>query len=104
MGEKKVKLLQQYRLVVLLRLRDKTVRDAKSISDLFRYCDHQIQQAAVKEIQRTGGKGVFLLFEGYDELPEELCTENSIFLDVITGTESRPLGKLWPRLLARFWL
>ena len=80
----KGKLLQQYQLVVLLRLRDKSVRAAKNISDYFRYHDHQIQQAAVEEIQRTGGKGVLLLLEGYDELPEKLRTESSIFLDVIT--------------------
>ena len=85
----KGKLLQQYQLVVLLRLQDKSVRTAKNISDLFRYHDHQIQQAAVEEIQRTGGKGVFLLFEGYDELPEELRSESSIFLDVITGHKEK---------------
>ena len=61
----KGKLLLQYQLVVLLRLRDKNVRAAKNISDLFRYRDHQIQQAAVEEIEETWGKGVFLLFEGY---------------------------------------
>ena len=83
----KGELLHQYQLVVLLRLRDKNVRTATNISDLFRYYDHQIQQAAVEEIQRTGGKGVFLLFEGYDELPEELRSESSIFLDVITGRD-----------------
>ena len=83
----KGKLLQQYQLVVLLRLRDKNVRAAKNMSDLFRYHDHQIQQAAVEEIQRTGGKGVLLLFEGYDELPEDIRTKSSIFLDVITGEE-----------------
>ena len=83
----KGKLLQQYHLVVLLRLRDKIVRDAKNISDLFRYRDHQIQQAAVEEIKQTWGKGVFLLFEGYNELPEKLRTESSVFLNVITGGE-----------------
>ena len=83
----KGKLLQQYQLVVLLRLRDKSVRAAMKISDLFRYHNHQIQQAAVEEIQKTGGKGVLLLFEGYDELPEELRTKSSIFLDVITGDD-----------------
>ena len=81
------KLLQQYQLVVLLRLRDKSVQTAKNISDFFRYHDHQIQQAAVEEIKETWDKGVFLLFEGYDELPEELRTKNSVFLDVITGRE-----------------
>ena len=83
----KGKSLQQYQLVVLLRLRDKSVRAAKKISDLFQYRDHQIQQAAVEEIEETWGKGVFLLFEGYDELPEKLRTESSVFLDVITGRE-----------------
>ena len=83
----KGKLLQQYQLVVLLRLREKSVRAAKNMSDLFRYHRRQIQQAAVEEVQDTGGEGVLLLFEGYDELPEDLRTENSIFLDVITGEE-----------------
>ena len=78
------RLLQQYQLVVLLRLRDKGVRAAKKIFKLFRYHDKQIQQKAVKEIQKTGGKGVLLLFEGYDELPEKMRTK-SVFLDVITG-------------------
>ena len=81
----KGKLLQQYRLVVLLRLRDKSVQAASNIADLFRYHDHKIQQTVVEEIQRTGGKGVLLLFEGYDELPQRSPTENSIYMDVITG-------------------
>ena len=83
----KEELLQQYQLVVLLRLRDKGVRAALNISDLFQYHKCHIQQAAVEEIQDTGGKGVLLLFEGYDELPEKLRTESSVFLDVITGRE-----------------
>ena len=83
----KGKLLQQYQLVVLLSLRDESVQAAKKISDLFQYRDHQIQQAAVEEIQSTGGKGLLLLFEGYDELPEELRSESSVFLDIITGRE-----------------
>ena len=83
----KEELLQQYQLVVLLKLRDKSVRAAKNISDLFQYRDPKIQQAVVKKTKETWGRGVFLLFEGYDELPEELRTESSVFLDVITGRE-----------------
>ena len=80
------KLLQQeYQLVVLLRLRDRSVQAAKKISNLFRYHQCQIQDAVVKEIQNSEGKGVLLLLEGYDELPEELRTDDSVFLDVITG-------------------
>ena len=83
----KGKLLQQYRLVVLLRLRDKRVREAKTVSDLFYYYNRPIQQAVVEEIQATGGRGVLLIFEGYDELPAELRTKRSIFLDIINGQE-----------------
>ena len=83
----KGKLLQQYRLVVLLQLRDKRVREAKSISDLFYFYNRQIQQTVVQEVQATGGRGVLLLFEGYDELPAKLRTSKSIFLDVIKGHE-----------------
>ena len=83
----KGKLLHQYRLVVLLRLRDKRVRETKSVTDLFYYYNRQIQQTVVEEIQATGGRGVLLLFEGYDELPAKLRTSSSIFLEVITGKE-----------------
>ena len=96
----KEELLQQYQLVVLLRLREKSVQAAKNISDLFQYHDHQIQQAAVEEIQTTGGKGVLLLFEGYDELPETLRTNSSIFLNVITG---RKLHKATVLITSRPW-
>ena len=79
----KGKLLQQYRLVILLRLRDKRVREAKSVSDLFYYYNRHVQQTVVEEIHATGGRGVLLLFEGYDELPAKLRSKGSIFLDVI---------------------
>ena len=81
------KLLQHYRLVVHLRLRDKRLREATSVSDLFHYYNHEIQKALVQEIKATGGRGVLLLFEGYDELPAKLRNSNSIFLDVINGQE-----------------
>ena len=57
----KGKFLQQYQLVVLLRLRDKSVQAAKNISDLFQYHQHDTQQAAVQDIQHARGKGVLLL-------------------------------------------
>ena len=47
----KRKLLQQYQLVVLLRLRDMSVQAAINIFDLFQCYDHTIQQAAVEVIQ-----------------------------------------------------
>ena len=77
----KGKILQQYRVMLLLRLREKRVRDIKTERDLFR----QREPIAVEGICRNGGEGVFLLLDGWDELPEELREKDSFFLDLIQG-------------------
>ena len=81
----KGKILQHYRLVVLLRLREKKVGEARIVSDLFRYYNDEIQQKVVHEIVQSGGRGVLLLIEGFDELPTNLRTRRSLFLDIIRG-------------------
>ena len=81
----KGKIFQHYKLVVLLRLREKKVQEARSVSDLFQYYNRQIQQKVVEEIEQSGGRGVLLLIEGFDELPTDLRTQSSLFLDVIQG-------------------
>ena len=83
----KGEMLQQYKLVVLLRLREKKVRKAKTVEDLFRYHNKRVRQAVVEEIEQTGGKGVLLLLEGYDELPVKERIEDSFFMSVIKGDE-----------------
>ena len=96
----KGKLLQKYQLVVFLRLRDKSMQAAKNISHLFQYRNYQIQRATVTEVQITGGEGVLFLFEGFDELPEKLRNESSIFLDIIVGKE---LPKATVLITSRPW-
>ena len=56
----KGKILQQYRLVVLLRLREKRVRETKTANDLFRRCE----PTAIEGICRSGGEGVLLVLDG----------------------------------------
>ena len=48
---------------------------------MFRRCE----PIAVEEMCRNGGEGVFLLLDGWDELPEELREKDSFFLDLIQG-------------------
>ena len=79
----KGKILQEYGLVVLLRLRDKRVQEIKCVADLFYHSDGELQNSVAKEIQYHHGKSVLLLFEGYDELPSSLQTQQSIFLDIL---------------------
>ena len=76
-------ILQEYGLVVLLRLRDKRVREVKSIVDLFYHSDPKLQRAVAEEVQYHQGQSVLLLYEGYDELPRRLRERQSVFLDVL---------------------
>ena len=82
----KGKILQHYQLLLMLRLRDNRVRGATDILHLFRHPDMGTQEAAAKEIVRRG-KGLLLLLEGFDELPTDLRTEQSLFMRIITGLE-----------------
>ena len=77
----KGKTLQQYRLVVLLRLKEKRVKGIRTVEDLFRIAKPE----AIEEIVQNEGKGVLLLLDGWDELPAELREEESFFLDLIKG-------------------
>ena len=74
----KGKILQEYELVVLLRLHDKRVQEIKCVADLFYHSDHELQNSVAKEIQYHHGKSVLLLFEGYDELPRNLQTQLTV--------------------------
>ena len=82
----KGKILSQYKLVVLLRLRDKRVREAKTIYDLFYYDIPKIREQIVEELILSNGKETFLLFEGYDELPaQKQKDKESILVQIISG-------------------
>ena len=79
-------ILHGYHLVVLLRLRDESVQNAKDISDLFRYKGQapQEHEAVVDWIRSQDGDGVMMVLDGYDELSSHLQT-SSIFADIIRG-------------------
>ena len=78
----KSKILQQYRVVLLLRLWEKRVRQVKTDKDIFELCK---PVAATKELCETRGEGVLLVLDGWDELPVELREEDSFFLDLLQG-------------------
>ena len=70
-------------MVVLLRLRDKRVREVKTVFDLFYHANPELSNAVAREILHHEGESVLLLYEGYDELPRKLQEQQSIFLDVL---------------------
>ena len=78
------KLLQEYSLLVLLKLRDSCVQKATAVTDLFFNSDHYLQSQAAREVSQCHGNRTAFLLEGYDKLPQEM-QENSIFARVIDG-------------------
>ena len=79
------KMLQAWQIVLMLQLRSKSVREAKSLSGLFHHSNDSIKQEVLEHITLVDGRGVFLVLEGYDELTEDQRTEGSILNQLLTG-------------------
>ena len=79
------KMLQDRDIVLMLQLRSKSVREAKSLSDLFHHDNDSIKQEVLEHIASVDGRGVFLVLEGYDELTEDQRTEGSILNKLLIG-------------------
>ena len=80
-------LFNEYSLVVLLKFRDKRVQEAKSISKLFYHPNSKLQSELAEYITATGGHGLLLILEGFDEAPASKRTVDSIFVRLFTGQE-----------------
>ena len=77
--------LRDYSLVLLLRLRDKRVVEAKQLQDFFFHSDKIVSQGACDQIVSTLGHGVLIILEGFDELPEDSRKHDSLLLQLICG-------------------
>ena len=80
-------LFKKYSLVVLLKFRDKRVQEAKHVSDLFYHPNSKLQSEIVNDITETGGQGLLLILEGFDEAPALKRTMDSIFVRLFIGQE-----------------
>ena len=76
--------MREYNLVVLLRLREKSVQQVKTVADLFYHVDSDLQQSVAKEVVSTEGKGVLFILDGFDELSSNL-RYNGLLIDLIKG-------------------
>ena len=86
------KLLQCFYLVVLLRLREKNVRSAKNIRDLFWGGESHDSNIIYEEVSKENGKGVLFVFDGFDEYPPELRSSDSDspVMNLLRGTRELP--------------
>ena len=79
-------ILQDFNLVILIRLRDQSVRSAQCLGDLIQYPrDTKFRSEVIEVITKTGGQGVLIIFEGYDELPASLREHDSLYRNLIQG-------------------
>ena len=79
------RLLQHYSLVLLLRLRDKSVREAKELQDIFFHPSKSIRESVYEKVVTENGQGILIILEGFDELPENLRKSDSFFCRLIDG-------------------
>ena len=84
---------QQYHLVLLLRIRDKRIREAKNLKDLFFNSSRPDESLAVyDELKNSHTFHALIILEGYDELPDYSRNDSSsVFNELISG-DSLPLA------------
>ena len=75
-------LFQKYKLVVLIRLRDLIIQNAKSVADLLQ----NIVGVVAEEIVACKGESVLFILDGWDELTKEK-PGHSVILDLIKSKE-----------------
>ena len=80
-------LFNDYSLVVLLKFRDKRTHKAKSVSDLFYHPNPKLWSEIIDYVTITGGHGLLLILEGFDEAPASIRTMDSIFVRLFRGQE-----------------
>ena len=76
--------MQQYSLVVLLRLREEEVQKIGSVSQLFFSYESDDKATLVKEVLKVQGKGILFILDGFDELPKAL-QQKGFLLNLIKG-------------------
>ena len=88
----KGQLFNQFQLVILIRLRDPAVKNAKGLADLLPCSDTTTAQQIAARMLANKCQDVLFILDGWDELPPNL-RKNSIFHQLIQPTlpQSNPL-------------
>ena len=63
-------ILQEWELVVIVKLRDQETREAKTLQDLLYHPYPEVRQTVEEELIDTQGRGTLLILDGYDELSD----------------------------------
>ena len=79
--------LQKYYIVVLLHLRERNIKEAMEIDQLFFHDSAVVKKAMITFIKETSGRGMLIIFDGFDELSlaERQCGKDSLYLKILKG-------------------
>ena len=80
----KGQLFNQFKLVILIRLRDPTVKNARDLADLLPCSNAKTAQLLAGIMMETKCKDVLFILDGWDELPSHLL-KKSIFSDLVSS-------------------
>ena len=79
-------LFKDYRLAILVKLRDREVQKATDIAGILPREDDKMGRDAVKAISAINGKDVLFVFDGWDELPQSSpCYP--LIMDILEGNK-----------------
>ena len=79
-------IVQQYQLVLLLRLRDEGMSTAKTLDDLIYHPSETVCLSVLRDLKAFLGRSALIILEGFDELPKACRSRSSIFLKLISGS------------------
>ena len=87
-------LFHQFKLAVLVQLRDPAIHSATSFTDILPFTDKELCtcQDVATEIRTSHGDGLLILLDGWDEAPNHV-REASLFRSIILNPDSHSLGK-----------
>ena len=82
-------ILQEYRLVILVPLREVILTQTghQSIADLLPADSNKLKDQVVQHIEDACGANILFIFDGFDELSSQQRNVQSLFLDIIKGSQ-----------------
>ena len=79
--------LKHYKMVLLLKLRERRVQNATSLEDLIYHDDERFRREVVNEVWKCEGEGVLFILDGFDEMPPSVVhDENRLIMRLISGS------------------
>ena len=81
-----LKSLQNYKIVVLQKLREMRLQKATTLNEIFHHDNPALSKGVVDDMYRCEGEGVLLILDGFDEMPDKLIRDKeSLIMRVISG-------------------